>query len=152
MTTYPNQKQITNHKEKYHQDFLQIGKDEWMPAYDKLPRGAFGLYLYLCGNMNGYRLGLSSAAVQQAIGVSDSTYRRAVESLLEAGYLIQEGSDKNLHFYTKPQPTDYVKKSSKTKTAAAPTTAAQAPLAESEEENLDYDFSSNSSTSEHEWY
>lgn len=152
MSTYPNQKIVTIHKEKYHQDFLQIGKDEWMPAYDKLPRGAFGLYLYLCGNMNGYRLGLSSAAVQQAIGVSDSTYRRAIESLLEEGYLIQEGNNKNLHFYTKPQPTNYVKKQSKTKTAAAPTTAAQAPLAELEEEELDYDFSSNSSTSEHEWY
>ena len=151
MVSYPNQSIVTIHKEPYYQDFMQVGKDEWMAAFADLARGSFGLYLYLCGNMNGYRLGLSSAAVQQAIGVSDSTYRRAIESLLEAGYLIQEGNNKNLHFYTKPQPTNYVKKPSKTKTAA-PTTAAQAPLAEPEEEELDYDFSSNSSTSEHEWY
>lgn len=117
-----------------------------MTAFDKLPRGAFGLYLYLCGNMNNYRLGLSSAAIQQALNVSDSTYRRAIESLLEEGYLIQEGNNKNLHFYTKPQPTDYVKKSAKTKTAAAPTTAAQAPLAELEEEEQDDFFFSDSST------
>ena len=152
MTTYANQKIVTLHKEKYHQEFLQVGKDEWMSAFDKLPRGAFGLYLYLCGNMNGYRLGLSSAAVQQAIGVSDSTYRRAIESLLEAGYLIQEGNNKNLHFYTKPQPTDYVKKSAKTKTAAAPTTAAQSSLAELEEEEQDDFFFSDSSTSEYGWH
>ena len=111
MTTYANQKIVTIHKEKYHQEFLQVGKDEWMSAFDKLPRGAFGLYLYLCGNMDGYRLGLSSAALQQALGISDSTYRRAIESLLENGYLLQEGNDKKLNFYPKPQPTNYVKKS-----------------------------------------
>ena len=153
MTTYANQKTVTIHKEKYNQDFLQVGKDEWMAAYDKLPRGAFGLYLYLCGNMNGYRLGLSSAAVQDALGVSDSTYRRAIESLLENGYLLQVGSDKNLHFYPKPQPTDYVKKSSKKKTAAAPDICASAPVPEPEDApEPDYDFSFNTSTSEYGWY
>lgn len=86
MITYPNQRIVTVHKDKYYQDFLQVGKDEWMDAYSTLNRGAFGLYLYLCGNMNGYRFALSSVAVQNALDVSDSTYRRAVESLLEAGY------------------------------------------------------------------
>lgn len=152
MTTYANQKIVTIHKEKYHQEFLQVGKDEWMTAYAKLPRGAFGLYLYLCGNMDGYRLGLSSAALQQALGISDSTYRRAIENLLEEGYLLQDGNDKKLHFYPKPQPTDYVKKSSRTKTAAAPTTAVQAPLAEPEEEEQDDFFFSDSSTSEYGWH
>lgn len=153
MITYANQKTVTIHKEKYHQDFLQVGKDEWMAAYDKLPRGAFGLYLYLCGNMNGYRLGLSSAAVQDALGVSDSTYRRAIESLLEEGYLIQDGNNKNLHFYPKPQPTTYVKKQSKTKMAAAPETCAPAPVHEPEDDpEPDYDFSFGTSTSEYGLY
>lgn len=153
MTTYANQKTVTIHKEKYHQDFLQVGKDEWMTAFAKLPRGAFGLYLYLCGNMNNYHLGLSSVAIQEALGVSDSTYRRAIESLLEAGYLIQAGNEKTLHFYPKPQPTTYVKKQSKTKTAAAPVTCAPAPVSEPENEpETDYDFSFNTSTSEYGWY
>lgn len=151
MTTYANQKIVTIHKEKYLQEFLQVGKDEWMTAYDKLPRGAFGLYLYLCGNMNNYRLGLSSAAIQQALKVSDSTYRRAIESLLEEGYLIQSGNDKNLHFYPKPQPTNYVKKSSKKKTAAALDTDAPALATEPDDDEPDYDFSSYSSTSEYGW-
>jgi len=153
MTTYPNQKTVTIHKEKYHQEFLQVGKDEWMHAFNQLPRGAFGLYLYLCGNMDGYRMGLSSAALQQALGISDSTYRRAIESLLEKGYLLQEGNDKKLHFYPKPQPTDYVKKSSKKKTAAAPDNCAPALVQDPEDESEpDYDFSFNTSTSECGWY
>ena len=151
MQTYPNQKLVTIHKEKYHQEFLQVGKDEWMTAYAKLPRGAFGLYLYLCGNMNNYRLGLSSATIQQALSVSDSTYRRAIESLLEEGYLIQVGNDKNLHFYPKPQPTNYVKKSSKKKTAAAPDDDAPTLAAEPDDDEPDYEFSSYSSNSEYGW-
>ena len=151
MTTYANQKIVTIHKEKYHQEFLQVGKDEWMTAYDKLPRGAFGLYLYLCGNMDGYRMGLSSAALQQALGISDSTYRRAIESLLEEGYLLQEGNEKKLHFYPKPQPTNYVKKSSKKKTAAAPDMDAPALAAEPDDDEPDYEFSSYSSNSEYGW-
>ena len=150
MTTYANQKIVTIHKEKYHQEFLQVGKDEWMTAYAKLPRGAFGLYLYLCGNMDGYRLGLSSAALQQALSISDSTYRRAIESLLEEGYLLQEGNEKKLHFYPKPQPTNYVKKSSKKKTAA-PDTDAPALAVEPDDDEPDYEFSSYSSNSEYGW-
>lgn len=124
-----------------------------MNAFAKLPRGVFGLYLYLCGNMDGYRLGLSSAALQQALDISDSTYRRAIESLLEKGYLLQEGNDKKLHFYPKPQPTDYVKKSSKKKTAAAPDNCAPAPVQDPEEEpETDYDFSFNTSSLEYGWY
>ena len=118
MVSYPNQKIVTIHKDKYYQDFLQVGKDEWMYAYSTLNRGAFGLYLYLCGNMNGYRFALSSVAVQNALDVSDSTYRRAVESLLEAGYLIMDGNKHVLHFYAKPQPTTYVSKKKKNGAAA----------------------------------
>ena len=61
--------------------------------------------------MNNYRFALSSVAVQHALGVSDSSYRRAVEDLLGAGYLIMRNDNKHtLDFYTTPQPTDYVKK------------------------------------------
>ena len=81
-----------------------------------LPRSSFGLYLYLCGNQNGYHLSLSSVAVQQALGISDSCCRRAVEDLLAAGYLIMRNdNERTLDFYTSPQPTTYVKKESKKK-------------------------------------
>ena len=45
------------------------------------------------------------------MSISDSSYRRAVEDLLAAGYLIMRNGKKNtMDFYTFPQPTDYVKK------------------------------------------
>ena len=82
-----------------------------------LPRSSFGLYLYLCGNQNGFHLSLSSVAVQQALGISDSSYRRAVEDLLAAGYLImRNNNERTLDFYTSPQPTSYMKKERKKKT------------------------------------
>ena len=61
--------------------------------------------------MDNFHLALSSVDFQHALGVSDSSYRRAVEDLLGAGYLIMRNGKKNtLDFYTSPQPTSYVKK------------------------------------------
>ena len=119
MVSYPNQSVVTIHKDKYHQDFLQVGKDEWMAAYADLKPSSFGLYLYLCGNRDKYIFALSSVAVQQALGISDSTYRRAKEELLEKGYFIAEDGNKHkLHFYPKPQPTTYEGKKKKSGAAA----------------------------------
>lgn len=130
--SYPNQDMITIHKERYTENFLQVGKEEWMTAYANLKPGSFGLYLYLCGNMDGYHLALSSAAVQHALGYSDSTYRRAKKELKEKGYLVAaESSKRALHFF----PTPPIMESSEM-TAAAPETCAPAhePLPESADE------------------
>ena len=75
--TFPNQDKVTIHKERYDGNFLQVSIDEWTTAFTTLKPGTFGLYLYLCGNKEGFNLALSSAAVQRALGYSDSTYRRA---------------------------------------------------------------------------
>ena len=118
-TSYPNQDMVTIHKEPHDGFFLQVGKDEWMSAYADLTPGTFGLYLYLCGNQNGFRMGLSSIAVQNALGYSDSTYRRAKKELKEKGYLVVEGSSEHvLEFYPTPQCAQ-----SKMSAAAAPVTA-----------------------------
>lgn len=131
--SFPNQDMITIHKERYTENFLQVGKEEWMKAYANLKPGSFGLYLYLCGNMDGYRLALSSAAVQHALGYSDSTYRRAKKELKEKGYLVAaESSKRALHFF----PTPPIMESSEMTAAAAPDTCAPAhePLPENTDE------------------
>ena len=132
--TYPNQSVITIHKPQYGGNFLQVSIDEWQEAFATLPRCSFGLYLYLCGNMDGFKCGLSSIDVQRCLGISDSSYRRGVEDLLGAGYLIMRKGKKNtMDFYTSPQPTDYVKKERKKKpatdggSAAAPVSMDAAP-------------------------
>ena len=124
MASFPNQRTVTIHKPHYEGNFVQVGIDEWQEAFDPLTRIGFGLYLYCCGNQDGYKLGLSSAAVQNALRISDSSYRRAIEELLEKGYFIQR-ADNKYDFYTTPQPTSYVPKPKKKKAsdggrAAAP--------------------------------
>ena len=114
--SYPNQSIVTIHKPQYKENFLQVSIDEWQEAFVVLPRCSFGLYLYLCGNQDGFPLSLSSADVQKRLGISDSSYRRAIDDLLAAGYLMIRNDNKHtLDFYTTPQPTDYVKKERKKK-------------------------------------
>ena len=118
--SFPNQDMITIHKERYTENFLQVGKEEWMTAFANLKPGSFGLYLYLCGNMDGYHLALSSAAVQRALGYSDSTYRRAKKELIEKGYLVvSERSHHVMDFF----PTPPVMNAPETTSAAAPVTS-----------------------------
>lgn len=122
-----------------------MGIDEWQQAFANLPRISFGLYLYLCGNMNEYNFWLSSAAVQKALKVSDSSYRRAIEDLLGAGYLkMRRGNKRRLDFFTTPQPTDYVKKVYKRKfkdggaAVAASVSIEAAPYEPPADEELSY--------------
>ena len=87
------------------------------------------MYLYLCGNQDGFPLALSSADVQKRLNVSDSSYRRAVEDLLAAGYLMMRNDKKNtMDFYTSPQPTTYVKKETKKKNVTDDVAASAAPV------------------------
>ena len=128
MTSFANQKIITIHKPEYEGNFVQVSIDEWQEAFIRLPaRISFGLYLYLCGNKDQFHLALSSVDVQKSLGVSDSSYRRAVDDLLAEGYLIMRNNNEHtLDFYTTPQPTAYVKKERKKKKPATDGGAAAA--------------------------
>ena len=145
MTSFPNQSIVTIHKPQYKENFLQVAIQEWEESFIKLPRISFGLYLYLCGNQDGFPLALSSADVQNRLGISDSSYRRAVEDLKASGYLIERnGNPRTLDFYTSPQPTTYVKKESKKNAtgggaaSAASVSIDEAPCEPPEDEELSY--------------
>ena len=116
MASFANQRTVTIHKPSYNKNFVQVDIDDWQEAYDKLTKSGFGLYLYCCGNKDDFKLELSSAAVQNALHISDSSYRRAVEELLEYGYFIPKNKTNTKYdFFTTPQPTSYVPKPKKTK-------------------------------------
>ena len=138
MASFPNQRTVRIHKPKYEGNFVQIDINDWQEAFALLTKSGFGLYLYCCGNQDGYKLELSSAAVQNALHISDSSYRRAVEELLEKGYFMQRTATK-YDFYTSPQPTSYVPKPKKKKAsdggAAAPALE-ETPAAEPIEEPM----------------
>lgn len=82
-----NQKSVLIKKEKYQQNFLQIGIDEWKTAFKIMAPNTFGLYLYLSGNANEFRLELSFQAVNNELGMSRSSYDRAIRELKEKGYM-----------------------------------------------------------------
>lgn len=158
--SYPNQSIVTIHKPQYKENFLQVAIDEWQEAFIKLPRISFSLYLYLCGNKDTYELALSSADFQKRLNVSDSSYRRAVEDLLAAGYLMMRNDKKNtMDFYTSPQPTTYVKKEYKKKpvtdggaASAASVSIEEAPYEPSAEEDEEYrEYLASYSSSPYRW-
>ena len=154
MASFANQRTVTIHKPTYIGNFVQVDIDDWQEAFALLTKSGFGLYLYCCSNMNGYKLGLSSAAVQNALHISDTSYRRAVEELLKKGYFIQNTTTK-YDFYTSPQPTSYVPKPKKKKASdggeAAPALE-EAPATEPIEEPMMPPFSSSPTlTRAYEW-
>ena len=100
--TYPNQRIVNVHREPINADFLGIKNENWQyAARDLKPYGCM-LYLYLASNRNNYKLALSPAAVRQAIGMAQSTYRDQFNILLEKGYLVQTGGN-TFDFYEKPR-------------------------------------------------
>ena len=147
MSSFPNQSIVTIHKPQYKENFLQVSIDEWHEAFNKLPaRISFAMYIYLCSNANGFPLALSPADFMKQLNVSKSSYDRAVDDLLAAGYLMMRNDKKNtMDFYTSPQPTTYVKKVSKKKdvtgggaASAEPVSIEEAPCEPPEDEEPSY--------------
>lgn len=100
MIRYPNQRVVTIFKEKCKGDFLQVKNSEWQTAASILKTySAFKLYLYFASNKNGYTITLSPAAINEAIGICENTYRSAFNELLEAGYLSQVKGQKNVYTF-----------------------------------------------------
>lgn len=67
----PNQRIVQIEKPKYEKNFLQIGENEWIEAFTRLKPSAFGIYLYLANNANGYKLELSQKAVENKLGIKN---------------------------------------------------------------------------------
>ena len=63
------------------------------------------------------------------LNVSKSSYDRAVDDLLAAGYLVMRNGKKNtMDFHTSPQPTTYVKKETKKKNVTDDGAASAEPV------------------------
>ena len=60
---------------------------------------AFKVWCYFNSNAGGYEFGLSSKDVCEACGISRNTYDKAITSLIEKGYLVQEELYENLKGY-----------------------------------------------------
>lgn len=101
--TVPNQRLVAIHRERAASDFLGIKNSNWQAAARDLGAHALLLYLYFASNANGFVLALSPAAIRQAVGMPQSTFRDQFVKLIDRGYLVQRGDSNTYDFYETPQ-------------------------------------------------
>ena len=147
IVTYPHQRVINIHREPINTDFLGIKNENWQAAARDLKPFGCMLYLYLAANRDNFKLALSPAAVRQAIGMAQSTYRDQFNILLEKGYLVQTGGN-TFDFFEKPRVAANVNQETRPATTQEELTA---DLMENEQaandidlENIEINNSSNS--------
>lgn len=92
----PNQKAIKVNKKRNPVDKTDIRisdlfKNDLFAASRNLKDTTFKLYIYLISNQEEYVSGLSKIDVMNKIGISESSYKRAMKELEEKGYLVYTG-------------------------------------------------------------
>lgn len=70
--------------------FLQISADDWQTAFKELSPSAFGVYLHLAQNADGYKYEYSPTAIENTGIMSKGTATKARQELEKKGY-IDEG-------------------------------------------------------------
>ena len=83
----PNQKCLTIIKPTVTPPFLQVGGDDWKEAFSILSPSAFGIYLYLAENANGYHFEYSPTAIANTGIMSKGTATKARQELEAKGYI-----------------------------------------------------------------
>lgn len=97
----PNQKKIiiqrTSETDK--KDFFKISNKNLAAAARKLDGKAFKLFIYFADNARGYTVELYPVDFCNWASLSRSSYQRAREDLVAAGYIIKSEKAKNLYLF-----------------------------------------------------
>ena len=84
----PNQKCLTIVKpQTTTPPFVQVNEQDWQEAYTILTRSAFGIYLYLAQNANGYHFEFSPTAVENTGMMTKASATRGRQELEAKGYI-----------------------------------------------------------------
>lgn len=83
----PNQKCLTIIKPTTIPPFLQVSGEDWKEAFSALSPSAFGIYLYLAENANGYHFEYSPTAIANTGIMSKGTATKARQELEAKGYI-----------------------------------------------------------------
>lgn len=67
--------------------FLQINEKDWQEAFITLSPSAFGIYLYLAQNINGYHFEFSPTAIANTGIMTKGTATKARQELETKGYI-----------------------------------------------------------------
>jgi hypothetical protein len=109
----PNQKNVNINKLKIENKddyYAKFRLDALQLAMNKLTPKAFELWCYLGKNMDGFKLYLSKVDCLRWCNISESSYHRAFEELVNARYLIpkdkQATNPTQYDFYEFPQEED----------------------------------------------
>lgn len=101
MITYPNQRVVSvnkNAEKNLYHPYANISQEAMSKAMILLKDSTFKIWCYLSKNQNGFELALSPVDVRRFTGVSQASYKRAINELIEKGYLVKR--DKNYYdFY-----------------------------------------------------
>lgn len=92
--TVPNQKLITVKKKPCGKDnlYVTINLTALQLAMTRLKPQTLKLWLYFAKNQNNYQFALSAKAAEK-FGVAKTSYYRAIEELMEKGYLVEMGGN-----------------------------------------------------------
>lgn len=103
MVTSPNQKIIHIIKAPRGHRFLQINIEVINAAARVLNFTEFRIFIYLAENASDYDLALSQADIEKEMGVTHTPYYKAINSLIDKGYLVNvQGNVYN--FFEQPVP------------------------------------------------
>jgi hypothetical protein len=103
-----NTRQVVIHKNNQQAaPFVSLSVNTIVNTYKKLQDAeAFYLYLYLCGNRDGFSASFSSESLALKCGQRASLIEENFDKLLKAGYLVQQEQNKNVYdFYASTEPT-----------------------------------------------
>ena len=107
----PNQKKIVIERtsDRITKEFLKVSNKNLETAMYNLKGNTFKLWIYFADNKNGHIMELYPVDFCLKAGVSDSTYRRAFDDLLEKGYLQQSKKNNNLYIFREYSNSEEIK-------------------------------------------
>ena len=95
----PNQRTIIVERttESIKKDYFKVSNTNLREAMYNLKSNAFKLWCYLCDNSDQWQFDLYSCDFIRVAKVDSSTYQRAFDQLVEAGYLIPSTKRDNVY-------------------------------------------------------
>lgn len=113
MYTFPNQKRViigTDNNDPENVTVI-LNKNHWALASRYLSPSAFKVYIYFALNRSGFEFALSRSDVCDKTGISDGSYSRAIQELMEKRYLTPLGGNKYLFSSINQKPKGWINES-----------------------------------------
>lgn len=97
----PNQRKIyiKRDSDKVRLNFFKVSNQNLFSAMHNLKPSTFKLWVYFADNSDGYSMDLYPVDFCKKANVSESTYKRAFQELIDKGYLKQSEKSNNMFLF-----------------------------------------------------